>query len=380
MCWNWKKQQWPNFHWDSNKLARAESLFIENAGLFTGSSSHLSEEVLISLNVDMMLTEAISSSEIEGEYLSRSSVQASIKRAMGLKVARVKTTPAEAGIAEMVVNLQKYLNKPLTEALLFDWHRMILNGRRDIESVGGYRKHKEAMQIVSGPDYARKIHFEAPPSQLVPQEMLSFFNWYQQTGMAQQSHLPIVTRAGISHLWFESIHPFEDGNGRIGRAISEKILAEGLNRPTFILLAKVMLKHRKQYYQALSKASKNLEITEWLLWFAATVIEAQEYTQSIVHFIIEKTRLLDRVQGQLNPRQEKALLRVLDEGPEGFTGGLSAANYMSITGAPVATTTRDLMDMVTKDIFKKTGERKSTRYHLTLDLPKLKTVTVDDIL
>ena len=152
-----------------------------------------------------------------------------------------------------------------------------------------------------------------------------------------------------------SIHPFEDGNGRIGRLISEKILAQIVGQPTLMVLAATILTKRKAYYAALEEANKENEITRWLLWFAGVAVEAQRRTAATVEFLIDKTRLLDRLRGQLNQRQEKALLRMFREGPEGFKGGLSAGNYERITGTSPATTTRDLADMVAKGSLTRSG-------------------------
>jgi Fic family protein len=186
----------------------------------------------------------------------------------------------------------------------------------------------------------------------------------------QRALSPALTRAGIAHLYFESIHPFEDGNGRIGRAIAEKALAQCFGHPTLIALAATILSRRK-YYAALEAANKENEVTAWLSWFAGIVIEAQRATTARVELMIEKTRLLDRLRGQLNPRQEKALLRMLREGPEGFKGGLSAGNYSTITGALPATATRDLADLVEKGAVLRVGERRHTRYHIAIPVRKV---------
>ena len=177
-----------------------------------------------------------------------------------------------------------------------------------------------------------------------------------------------MTRAGTAHLYFESIHPFEDGNGRIGRAVSEKALAQFLGEPTLIALATVISRNRKAYYGALGEANTKNEITGWLAYFAGTVLEALAYTRTYVEFLIEKAKLFERLRGRMNPRQEKCLLRMFEEGPEGFSGGLSAENYISITKATRPTATRDLSDLVAKGAFTRNGQRKSTRYHLNIDL------------
>ncbi len=378
--WNWQLKGWPNFQWDSEKLLRAENLFIEGAGVVAGASRHMLSGDQELLSVELIRTEALDTSEIEGEYLNRDSVQSSIRRELGLKTDKRVVTPAEAGVAEMMVNLYKTLPDPLDESTLFEWHQMLMNGRRDLDGIGSYRTHVEAMQIVSGPDYDRKVHYEAPPSVQVPKEMAHYLEWFAATSPDGASSLPALTRAAIAHVWFESIHPFEDGNGRIGRAIAEKVLAQGFCSPIITVLAKILLKRHKEYYSLLNAASTSLEITDWILWFATAAIEAQRNTLAYIDFIINKTKLIDRVRDKLNARQEKALLRMFREGPNGFKGGLSAANYMQITGATTASTTRDLHDLVNKGALRRAGKRKSTRYFLAMDLNPVGTVSVDEIL
>jgi Fic family protein len=243
---------------------------------------------------------------------------------------------------------------------------MLMNGRRDIADIGRYRTHAAAMQIVSGALHAPRVHFEAPPSAAVPPEMARFIAWFNDSAPAGPTPLPAITRAAIAHLWFESIHPFEDGNGRIGRAIAEKALAQNLAAPTLTALAETIHRHRKAYYAALHQASQSNDIDPWLAWFADIVIEAQARTIARIRFLIDKTRLFDRLRGQMNERQEKALLRIFREGPDGFAGGLSAGNYRTITGAALATATRDLADLVEKGALHRTGERRYARYWLAI--------------
>lgn len=369
MKWNWQSPEWPNFKWDQQALQANELVFLEGVGTVVGSTRHLSLADQQMLSIELMSTEALDTSEIEGEFLNRDSVQSSIRRALGLSVTHdKKSKPSEIGIADMMVNLYRTWSEPLTESVLFNWHAMLMQGRQDLECVGLFRDHVEAMQIVSGPDYARKIHFEAPPSSRVSNEMKIFLEWFEETSMTGKNPLPALTRAGIAHLWFECIHPFEDGNGRLGRAIAEKVLSQRFrDNPCMTSLAKILLKRRKAYYAALNSASHAIEITEWLLWFSTIAIEAQQHTLAYINFIIHKASLLNRLHGQLNARQEKVLLRMLKEGPDGFTGGLSAANYISLTGATTATTTRDLNDLVIMNALNRVGERKATRYFLAFD-------------
>ncbi len=367
MKWNWQLENWPNFTWDSDKLIVFEQSFTEGAGIIIGSSQHISQEGKQNLFIDLMCTDALDSSEIEGEHLNRDSVQSSIKKELGLSTEIPRASLAERGIAKMMVNLYQTISSPLTHQVLFEWHQFLMGNSHHLEHIAYYRKHEEAMRIVSGPDYDRKIHFEAPPSHCVPDEMEQFINWFERSSLTGSAPLPTLTRAGIAHLWFESIHPFEDGNGRIGRAIAEKALSQGFSKPVMTVLAKILLKKRKEYYQQLGLASKTLDLTSWLIWFANIALEAQESTYLYIDFIIKKAVILREAEGKINPRQEKVLLRLFHAGPDGFVGGLSAKNYMSITGAPIATTTRDLNDLVKKDILKRTGELKATRYFLNLD-------------
>lgn len=378
MRWDWQHPHWPHFTWEADRLARAEALFAEASGIVIGAATHFGAAERETLMIQMMRDEACDTSEIEGDILDRDSVQSSIRRQLGLKADR-RAGPAEAGIAEMMVDLYRHLAVPLAEETLFAWHRMVVNGRRDLSDVGCYRRHEEPMQIVSGPDYRRRVHFEAPPSPRVPAEMKRLLSWLEETAPGGSAALPPVTRAGIAHLWFESIHPFEDGNGRLGRAVVEKVLAQGLSRPLLTGVAGTFLRRRKEYYRALEEASRTLEATDWLRWFAATAIEAARRTEAHTAFIIDKARLLAALRGRLNTRQEKALLRLFDAGPEGFAGGLSAGKYQTITGALPATATRDLADLVDLGALTRVGERKATRYHLAVPPRLVETVRIEEI-
>lgn len=361
-------------------MARAEALFTEGAGIVIGASKHLSSDESDTLRIEIMSYEAVDTSAIEGEQLDRDSVQSSIRRHLGLATDHRRAAPAEAGIAEMMVDLYQNVHKPLTEQTLHHWHRLIMNGRTDVKDLGQYRTHDDPMQIVSGPLSDPHVHFEAPPSHQVPQEMHQFLDGLHADHASRSGARSALTRAGMAHLWFESIHPYEDGNGRIGRAIIEKTLAQGLTTPVMTGMATTLLKHRKAYYAALERAHSELDITDWLLWFATKAIEAQRRTLSQVEFILNKSRFMQGLQGKLNPRQEKALLRLFAAGPDGFLGGLSAANYMRITDAPSATTTRDLSALVAMDALKRVGENKAARYYLNMPIQPVATVDLKDIL
>jgi Fic family protein len=368
MTWNWQKPGWPNFRWERARLEAAEKQFLVGGGVFVGTVRHLGKEERDQLTIEAMSTEAVTTSEIEGEILDRASVQSSLRKQLGIATDERRVRPAERGIAEMMVDLYRSFAEPLSEETLFRWHRMVMSGSRTLRDVGRFRTGAEPMQVVSGSVHEPKVHFEAPPSSRVPSEMKRFINWFVQTAPGGEKALPALTRAGIAHLYFESIHPFEDGNGRIGRAIAEKALAQSLGQPTLTALAATILARRKSYYEALEAANKENEITRWLMWFAGVAIEAQRRTIALVEFLIDKTKLLDRLKDQLNARQEKALLRMFREGPEGFKGGLSAGKYSTITGTSPATATRDLADLVEKGALVREGEHRYARYRLSIPL------------
>jgi Fic family protein len=378
MKWNWQRADWPDFLWQRSRLTRAEEQFLVGGGVFVGTISHLGAADTDQLTVDALSVEAVTTSEIEGEILDRASVQSSIRRQLGLGADHRRVGAAEQGIAEMMVDLYRSFAEPLSDKMLFAWHRMLTGGRQDLKDIGRYRRHKEPMQIVSGPVHSPVVHFEAPPSADMPRAMSRFIDWFNRTAPDGAEPMPALTRAGIAHFYFVCIHPFEDGNGRIGRAIAEKVLAQSLGRPTLTALAATILAKRRAYYEALERSSTTNELTDWLSWFAAVAIEAQRRTMALVEFLIDKTRLLERMKGQLNERQEKALIRVLREGPEGFKGGLSAGNYVTITEASAATATRDLADMVAKGALIRTGERRHARYHANIVLRRVATVAIDE--
>jgi Fic family protein len=366
MKWNWQQDEWPSFRYDSAALKGLEEQFLHRSGLLFGAYKHITDEEKDALTVDLISTEAMKTSEIEGEILNRDSIQSSIRQNFGLETDNRKVPPAERGIAEMMVDLYRDYAKPLSHQTLFDWHKMLTSGRRDLHNIGRYRTHDDAMQIVSGPLHRPKVHYEAPPSVSMKAEMKGFIDWFKKTGPKGKQLLPALTRTGIAHFWFVSIHPFEDGNGRIGRALAEKALSEYLGHPVLIALSQTIQNNKKTYYSMLEQSNKDNEITEWLQYFAQTILEAQDETQTQIDFLIAKARFFDKFRRQINERQEKTTLRMFKEGSKGFKGGLSAENYITITGTSRATATRDLQDLVQKGALTKTGEFKSTRYYLKI--------------
>jgi Fic family protein len=280
-------------------------------------------------------------------------------------VREARTTPGESGIAKMMKELYAEYQHPLSHEMLFSWHDNLMLGNPEIKA-GKYRTYKEDMQVVSGRIDKPKIHFVAPPSSRIPQEMNQLIDWFNRTAPGSKTHFPSLTRAGIAHFYFVTIHPFEDGNGRIGRALVTKALSQSIKSPVLTAVSCTINQDKKEYYKSLNTQNKSNEITPYLTYFSKTILESQRAMIEKLDFLIAKTKFFDAHKRNINDRQKKAILRVFREGPRGFDGGLGAKNYMAITKAPKATATRDLTDLVKKGILTKTGKLKSTRYELNL--------------
>lgn len=367
MTYNWQQSDWPKFQYNLQEIEDLLFAFEKRAGRVSGLLDALPEEAQIETTIDMMVSEAIKTSEIEGEYLNRPDVMSSIRNNLGVspKSPQAKDRKAE-GIAELMVDVRNSYAEKLTKEKLFSWHEMVMKGNRRIKA-GGWRTHKEPMQVISGPIGKTKIHFEAPPSSRVPKEMTWFIKWFNNThpkGKEPIKHSPI--RSAIGHLYFETIHPFEDGNGRVGRALAEKALSQGVGHPVLISLSTMIETNRKAYYDALKVAQDSNEITPWVICFVTTILDAHIYAEKQIEFTINKAKFFDRFKGQLNDRQLRVVQRMFREGLEGFKGGLSAKNYISITGISKATATRDLQDLVEKGALMPLGGGRSTHYEINL--------------
>ncbi|CAN0557123.1 unnamed protein product [Ectocarpus sp. 12 AP-2014] len=287
----------------------------------------------------------------------------SIRRNLGLnpELPASKDKRVE-GITDLMLAIRKHFTIPLTEKMLFDWHTMLMKGSKEIET-GQWRSHEEPLQIVSGGLGREIVHFQAPPSNKVPSEMKGFITWFNES--QDLINKPII-RSAIAHLYFESIHPFEDGNGRIGRAIAEKALSQSIEQPVLFSLSKSIESNKNNYYTALKAAQRSNEITDWINYFVKTVLDAQIDAEQEIEFTLKKTKFFDNNKDTLNQRQQKAVRRMLEEGHQGFEGGMNARKFVSITSTSKATATRDLQDLVQKGIFKSIGGGRSTRYKINL--------------
>lgn len=364
MIYNWQQKDWCSFHYDSSVVEELLFAIAEETGHISGLIAGLPYNIKTETMIQIMVSEALNTSAIEGEYLSRQDVMSSIKYNLGLNELKENIKDKNsAGAGELMVAVRESFFEPLTEEILFSWHRMLLCNSSKIKA-GAWRKNRSPMQVVSGTIGKEKVHFEAPPSKHVPKEMDRFIKWFNATAPGMENEIrraPI--RSAISHLYFESIHPFEDGNGRMGRAIAEKALSQTIGRPVLLSLSQEIEKDKKSYYTAIEKAQKKNEITDWLEYFLKLIFAAQLEAKKLIGFTLRKTMLIDQYKEQLNERQMKVILKML-ESPDGFTGGMSAKKYISINKTSKATATRDLQQLTEMGLLILAGGGRSTHYFI----------------
>lgn len=368
MNYNWQQPDWKSFTYSLRDIEGQLLKFAERIGKISGSVQALPKQAHLDVVITTMVNEAVKTSKIEGEFFKRSDVVSSIRNGLGLNARLERVGDQRAiGISELMLDVHRTYEEPLTVEKLFAWHKMLLKGNKSIET-GVWRSHSAPMQVVSGSIGNEKIHFEAPPSKQVPQEMEAFVKWFNNT--SSDGPNPIVysiVRSAIAHLYFESIHPFEDGNGRIGRAISEKIISQNAGTAIPISLSLSIEKNRKEYYKALETAQKNNDLSEWIRYFLSMALQAQAQAAELIGFAIKKARFFEVFQAQLNARQLKVIKKMLEQGPEGFEGGMNARIYIGLTRTSKATATRDLQDLKEKGILLSFRGGRSTNYQVSLD-------------
>jgi Fic family protein len=385
MKYNWQHPNWPNFTFDSEVGKQSTNQYEIDSAKLSGSVSALKDADQYETYIELMLSEAISTSAIEGEVLDRDSVRSSLKNYLGLSVPPVRVNdPKAEGVAALMIDVRKNGHKELTKETLCKWHQMVLHEGEIIHQplIGEYRQSGEPMVIASGPIGYEQVHYEAPPASAVESEMNVFLKWYNSALLLDGENANEIQRAAIAHLWFESIHPFDDGNGRIGRAIAEQALSCYGQQPLLLSLSSAIEKNKNEYYKQLHIASSpNMDVTQWVEYFSHTVFEAQQQAMEKVSFILSKTRFWDNHNDTpLSERQEKALRKVLDKGHDGFEMGINARKYQGLTNCSKATATRDLTDMETKGVLHKMpGSGRNTRYGISLPANPMGTIFSKDL-
>lgn len=362
----WQLPTWPDLRWDSAALQEPLSAAYEAQGRLLGRLSGLGiEDERGALEVEALVDEAVTTSAIEGERLSKDSVRSSLARRLGLDTAGLPPPSREVdGLVEMLLDATERHDQPLTVERLQGWQAALFpSGRSGLARirVGAWRPGP--VEVVSGPAGRERVHFEGPPAERVADEVDRLLAWWG----SEAAELVGMVRAGVAHLWLETIHPFEDGNGRVGRALAEMALAqgEGRRRRVYSLSSQVHVE-RQPYYRILEETQRgDGDVTGWLVWFLGCLRRAIERSEGEVEKVVRKARFWQRIAPHaLNARQRKALTRLLESGPEGFEGGLSNRKYRGMTSASKVTATRDLADLVARGILSQIGEGRGTRYEL----------------
>ncbi len=359
-----QKDNWPNFTWKSDEIVNLLSEARNLQGRLLGKMESLGFDLRNEALLDTLTLDVLKSSEIEGEFLNPDQVRSSIARKLGMEIAGLVESDRNVdGVVEMMLDATQNCFKPLTADRLFDWHAALFpTGRSGMYkiTVADWRKDTTGpMQVVSGALGKERVHFQAPDSALVENEMNLFLDWFNNS-----SETDLVLKAAIAHLWFVTIHPFEDGNGRIARALTDMLLAQSdkSNQRFYSMSAQIRIE-RKEYYEILEKTQTgNLDISEWINWFLNCLISSLKSTDSHLVRILFKAGFWTRNSKTLiNERQKKLLNKLLD----GFDGKLTSSKWAKIAKCSKDTAIRDINDLIDKGILQKeSAGGRSTNYEL----------------
>ncbi len=363
--WIHENQNWPDFTWDVETLASSLADLRHRQGRLLGRMEGLGFELKREATLSVLTSDVVKSSSIEGEDLSPEEVRSSIARRLGIDIAGlIPAGPDVDGIVEMTLDTTQGFSRQLTRERLFDWHAALFPTGRSVMrriTVGGWRTVDAGpMQVVSGPIGREKVHFEAPVAEKLEAEMAAFLAWFEK-----QDDVDPVLKAGISHLWFVTIHPFEDGNGRIGGAIADMALARADGSPDrFYSLSTQLESERKDYYAQLERQQHSTPaITGWLEWFLGCLGRSISSAEQTLDNVLFKAQLWDRInRNPVNERQRLVINRMLEDG---FTGYMNTSKYARLVKCSNDTALRDIQDLKTRRIFiQNPGGGRSTSYRL----------------
>jgi Fic family protein len=378
MGWNmaqttyvWQRPDWPKVHFQASALAASVALARQEQGEVIGLVRAIGMPGMDQVLRDIWVDEAVATAAIEDEKLDMASVRSSVMRRLGMPDEIGASVSRNVdGLLDVMQDATIDYRKKLDEDRLCRWQSALFPGGTSglhRIAVGRYRDSVDPMQIVSGPLGRERVHYEAPGALMLKKEMHQFLKWFERSKpiTGKQPALDGIVRAALAHLWFETVHPFEDGNGRVGRAIVDMALAQDADTPQRLYsMSGQLLAERKAYYNQLSDAQRGtLDVTAWVAWFIEQFRAACVASQQVIAAAIEKNRFwVTHSAVAINARQRKALTRMLDAGDGGFAGGMSAEKYVHLTGTSKATATRDLVDLERAGLLSKTGQGRATRY------------------
>ena len=359
MKWVWEQDSWPHFEYESGSSYELDiNYFKLQSQRLHGNIEAMSAQDQTEVLAYLMLSEVLNTNMIEGELLDRDSVRASLLALLGAESVGAGPRQDERSLsaAEFILDVRNHWDHPLDAALLGRWQSMVIADKPgNIITRGTFRNDSAPMQIISGGHFDRyRVHYEAPPATQVHDEMAQFLDWYNSTRPDGNSDHDIqagLIRAGLAHVWFEIIHPFDDGNGRVGRAIVDHAISQTLCYPALTCFSTAVLQSKKKYYMELESIGRgNMNLDSWLHYFTKTVGHAFTIAQQQVAFMLGKTRFYDTYHEQLNERQRKMVARVFAEGIKGFEGGITTRKYMAVTHCSRVTAFRDLNKMLNEGI------------------------------
>jgi Fic family protein len=362
----WQQKEWPKFSWDSEKLLVPLSECRLAQGRLISRVAGLGITMGQQAQAEILIEEIIKTSAIEGELLDARSVRSSVARRLGIPTAGLPVDRRIDDLVSVLLDATMNCSTSLTAERLWGWQAALFptgySGLHKIQ-VGQWRSGDEPMRVISGPIGREKIHYEAPPSSKLQSEMDVFLNWWH----ARHSDMEGIIRAAVTHFWFVTIHPFDDGNGRIARALTDMALAQDdkQNVRTYSLSAQIMA-DREEYYDILEKCQKGTcDITAWLLWFLGCFTRAIRRSEDILDGVFTRSEFWRRHDHlQLSDRQKKVINRLLEEGPGGFEGGLTTKKYASMTHTSKGTAFRELDQLFEWKILERCGKGRSVHYQL----------------
>jgi len=360
--WIWQQPDWPQFRWDQGALAPVLARARLAQGKVLGATQLLDASLTLEAVAAILVEDGVTTSAIEGERLDLEAVRSSVARHLGLPTAGLPAPPrAVDGLIEVLLDATRHFASHLTTERLFGWQASLFptgySGLHQIRT-GALREH-EPMQVVSGRIGHERVHFTAPPREVLELELGRFLAWFNGDASKSATDLDGLIRAGLAHLWFVTLHPFEDGNGRLARAITDMALSQDEHQPMrFFSLSAQILRERESYYDILERTQRGaLDVTDWLAWFLVQVEASATAAEKTVANTLAKARFWLRHQAaNLNERQRKALNRLLDAGRDGFEGGINTRKYMSLTKTSRATAYRELANLVEKGCLMPTGK------------------------
>ena len=347
----WQQPEWTDFRWDSSTLLEAHGCCRYEQGLLRAQVESLGLEERLEAQAEVLVEEAMKTSEIEGENLDRQQVRSSVARRLGLPDAGLRQPERSVeGLVQILLDATQNYAAPLSAERLKGWQAALFpTGYSGMHKIIAGDWRQELMQVVSGPVGKEKVHFEAPPANQLDLEVQRLLDWWNTPPKGVDGLL----RAGIAHLWFVTLHPFDDGNGRVGRTLSEMALADDEQLATrYYSFSGQIMAERSDYYHALQSAQQGSgDVTEWLDWFLGCLSRSMQNSRLLIGRVLQKARFWQQVATlNLNSRQQKALNKLLDAGEQGFEGGLNNKKYCNLTKTNRTTAFRDLADLLEKGL------------------------------